>query len=115
RADGVIHTAFDHDFSKSHEERAAKDARAIEAMGSALAGSGRPLVIASGLLGLGQGRVSVRGTIAGPRCIDSTPHARSGSDSRRLPQAAAFMRSTTRECSRARSRTSSVVASACLS
>jgi nucleoside-diphosphate-sugar epimerase len=57
QADGVIHLAFDHsafgggDFSKFNEV-CEKDKRAIEALGSALVGSGRPLVITSGT-GLG--------------------------------------------------------------
>lgn len=52
KSDGVIHCAFDHsafgqDFSKFIEV-CEKDKRAIEAMGSVLAGSDRPLVITSG-------------------------------------------------------------------
>jgi nucleoside-diphosphate-sugar epimerase len=47
KADGVIHTAFDHDFS-NFQANCEKDKRAIEAMGSVLAGSDRPLVITSG-------------------------------------------------------------------
>jgi nucleoside-diphosphate-sugar epimerase len=47
KAEGVIHTAFDHDFSK-FVENCEKDRRAIEALGSVLVGSGRPLVITSG-------------------------------------------------------------------
>lgn len=51
QADAVIHTAFDHDFSR-FVENCEKDRRVIEAMGAALAGSERPLIITSGV-GLG--------------------------------------------------------------
>ncbi len=47
KSDGVIHCAFDHDFS-NFVANCEKDKRAIEAMGSVLVGSDRPLVITSG-------------------------------------------------------------------
>jgi nucleoside-diphosphate-sugar epimerase len=59
-ADGVVHLAFKHDvaFSGGYQAAADADRLAIEAMGATLAGSDRPLVIASGLLGLARGRVA---------------------------------------------------------
>jgi nucleoside-diphosphate-sugar epimerase len=58
-ADGVIHLAFKHDlaFSGDFQGAADTDRRAVETLGEALAGSDRPFVIASGILGLVPGRV----------------------------------------------------------
>ncbi|ORX98163.1 NAD dependent epimerase/dehydratase family protein [Basidiobolus meristosporus CBS 931.73] len=56
-ADGVIHLAFIHDFS-DYEASCRVDRSAIEALGAALKGSNRPLIITSGTLLLPQGRLA---------------------------------------------------------
>ena len=48
QADGVIHTAFNHDFS-TFLANCERDGQLIEALGSELAGSSRPLIITSGV------------------------------------------------------------------
>src|SRR5437762_13068267 len=57
-SDGVIHLAFKHDLAFSGGFQAATDAdrRAGEPLGDAVAGSDRPVVIASGTAGLLTGR-----------------------------------------------------------
>jgi nucleoside-diphosphate-sugar epimerase len=56
RADGVIHTGYIHDFSPTANPAAAAavDGAAIAAFGEALAGTGKPLVVASGLPAINQ-------------------------------------------------------------
>jgi nucleoside-diphosphate-sugar epimerase len=47
RSDGIIHLAFNHDFSK-FAANCDTDRRVIKALGSVLAGSNRPLIVTSG-------------------------------------------------------------------
>lgn len=59
-ADGVIHLAFKHDAMAAgdYEGAVAADLRVVEALGHALAGTGKPLVGTSGTLGFaGLGRI----------------------------------------------------------
>jgi nucleoside-diphosphate-sugar epimerase len=60
QADAVVHLAFRHDiaWSGQFDEAAASDRRAIEVFGEVLAGSGRPLAIASGVAGINPGGVA---------------------------------------------------------
>jgi nucleoside-diphosphate-sugar epimerase len=55
--EGVVHLGYNHDFSQIGDA-AATDRTAIETFGEVLAGTGRPLLIASGTLGLASGRVA---------------------------------------------------------
>ncbi|WP_372664551.1 SDR family oxidoreductase [Amycolatopsis kentuckyensis] len=54
-ADAVIHLANKHDFANPAVSNAAERA-AVETIGDALSGSGRPLLLASGIAGIRQGR-----------------------------------------------------------
>jgi nucleoside-diphosphate-sugar epimerase len=71
-SDGVIHTAFIHDFSQ-YLANAEIDRKAIEAMAAALEGSNKPFVSTSGTLVLTPGKVGTEdyiasaGSPAGPR------------------------------------------------
>ena len=70
KADAVIHTAFNHDFSK-FLENCAEDRRAIEAMGAVLEGSARPMLVTSGFGSLAPGRLATEAD--GPPPVSRAP------------------------------------------
>jgi nucleoside-diphosphate-sugar epimerase len=80
--DGVIHLAFKHDLAFSGDFQGAADAdrRAVETFGEVLAGSERPLLIASGILGVAPGQVATErdghGSHAALAAVGGGPHAR---------------------------------------
>jgi nucleoside-diphosphate-sugar epimerase len=65
KADAVIHTAFNHDFSR-FAQNCADDRHAIEAMGAVLEGSDRPMLVTSGLALIAPGRVATEADKAAP-------------------------------------------------
>jgi nucleoside-diphosphate-sugar epimerase len=81
-SDGVIHLAFKHDLAFSGDFQGAADAdrRAVETFGEALAGSDRPFVLASGLLGITPGHVATEqdghGSHAAVAAFGGGPQAR---------------------------------------
>jgi nucleoside-diphosphate-sugar epimerase len=83
-SDGVIHLAFKHDLAFTGDFQGAADAdrRAVEAFGEALAGSGKPFLIASGTLGLSPGRLATEqdghGDGSGTAAWGSGPETRRG-------------------------------------
>ena len=62
-ADGVIHCAFNHEDFTRFAENAAAEKRAIDALGAALEGSHRPLVISSGVALLAPGKLATEETM----------------------------------------------------
>lgn len=77
-ADGVVHLAFFHElaFAGNYDEAAALDRRAVDAFGDALAGSDRPLVVASGLVGVVPGRVATEADLDAYEHLPAGPRAR---------------------------------------
>ncbi len=72
-SDGVIHCAFNHDFSK-FAENCETDRLAIEALGAALQGSDCPLLVTTGLALLAPGRLATEDD-APPPVSPSYPRA----------------------------------------
>jgi nucleoside-diphosphate-sugar epimerase len=64
-SDAVIHTAFNHDFSR-FAENGAVERSAIGALGSALAGTGRPLIVTSGVGLIAPGRLITEDDVRDP-------------------------------------------------
>lgn len=71
-SDGVIHLAFKGDvaFTGDYRGAAEADRRAVDTFGDALAGTDRPFVLASGLIGLPSGRVATERDVP---TIDGSP------------------------------------------
>ncbi|UFW53605.1 MULTISPECIES: SDR family oxidoreductase [Bradyrhizobium] len=73
-SDGVLHLAFNHDFSK-FTENCELDRRAILALGEGLKGSNRPLIVTSGVALLAPGRLATEDDAAArhfPRVSEAT-------------------------------------------
>jgi nucleoside-diphosphate-sugar epimerase len=99
-SEAVIHLAFKHDLAFSGDFQGAADAdtRAIETFGDALAGSDRPFVIASGVLGFAPGHVSTEldghGNDAAGAALPAGPRTRLSNAEMTLSSASRGVRSS---------------------
>ena len=64
RSDGVIHLAFNHDFSR-FVQNCRDDRRVVQVLGSVLAGSNRPLIVTSG--------TGIANTVPGKLALEDNP------------------------------------------
>jgi len=86
QADGVVHLAFNHDFSR-FAENCENDRRAIEALTAALAGTDRPLIVTSGTaMAIGQ---------AGQPAAEDSPALSSSDVPRAVSEETAFAAAAT--------------------
>ena len=74
-SDGVIHCAFNHDFSK-YQANCEADRQAIEALGAPLVGSDRPLVVSAGVSVFSPGRPATEDD----PCVPSSTFPRAASE-----------------------------------
>lgn len=88
-SDGVIHCAFGNDFSR-YMEMGEVDLRAVSAMADALAGSGKPLVVTSGMTAHTPGR---RSTEADPADVEGMTAVRGRPEARAVSASEANVRS----------------------
>jgi nucleoside-diphosphate-sugar epimerase len=88
--DGVIHTAYNHDFSQ-FAAAAEMDRRVVEAFGEALSGTGMPLVIASAIGLLSPGRPTTEDDTGDPHSLGA---ARMPSEEKALALASENVRSS---------------------
>jgi NAD dependent epimerase/dehydratase family len=82
KADGVIHAAFNHDFS-NFQANCEMDKRAIEVLGSVLAGSDRPLVVTGGSALVAPGRIAIEDDV--PAANPAFPRVSEETGTRHIP------------------------------